>query len=67
MEVYATLNSGTKGFFRAAVRSYMYGSRWKYGQEINYKKIAAEVENNLTTLGQQWFLEQEEFKEGIER
>jgi hypothetical protein len=65
MEVFDTLNSTMKAFFKGAVRSYMYGSRWKYGQEINYESIAAEVKKNLTEYGAQYFLDQEEFREEL--
>jgi hypothetical protein len=39
----------------------MYGSRWKYGQEINYKKIAEEVKRNFTRFGVEYFLNDEEW------
>ncbi len=64
-EVYKTMNTTMKWYFRTVVKSYLYGSRWRNGQEIIFKNIAAEVEKNLTTLGKQWFLE--EFKEELAR
>jgi hypothetical protein len=61
MEVFNSLNSTLTALFKGAVRSYMYGSRWKYGQEINYKKIAEEVKRNFTRFGVEYFLNDEEW------
>ena len=62
-ETLVTMNSTLRAFFRGAVRSYMYGSRWRYGQEIDYRKIAAEVKRNFTRYGAKYFEEDDEFQD----